>query len=129
MPERLQRKRTAGWKAPAGAKYVGRGSKFGNPWSVRQEGDAWIVQWTGHSRLPDEYAHPHNGAYRVTCAYQTTAHDESVRYYRDWLRTVRHDLVEAARKELAGHDLLCWCGDGVACHGDPLLGVAAGEAP
>jgi hypothetical protein len=34
MPERIQRKRTKGWKMPAGAVYVGRPTKFGNPFSV-----------------------------------------------------------------------------------------------
>lgn len=129
MPERIQRQRTRGWTAPPSAKYVGRGTKYGNPWSVLRDGDAWIVQWTGHRLLPAEHAHPHNGAYRVTCAYQTTAHEEAVRYYRDWLRQVRPDLVEAARTDLAGHDLLCWCRADLPCHGDALLSTAAGEEP
>lgn len=30
-PQRIQRKRTRGWRMPEGAVYVGRGSKFGNP--------------------------------------------------------------------------------------------------
>lgn len=34
MPKRIQRKRTKGWRMPEGAVYVGRGSKFGNPWSL-----------------------------------------------------------------------------------------------
>lgn len=121
MPERLQRKRTAGWRAPDGALYVGRGSKFGNPWSVRQEDGVWVVAWTGHRQLPEEHGHPHNGAYRVTCAYQATAHEEAVRFYRDWLQRARPDLVKAARTELAGRDLLCWCAADLACHGDALL--------
>lgn len=33
-PKRIQRQRTRGWKAPAGAVYVGRGSIYGNPWKV-----------------------------------------------------------------------------------------------
>ena len=28
---RIQRRRTRGWRMPAGAKYVGRGSRWGNP--------------------------------------------------------------------------------------------------
>ena len=34
MPKRVQRKRTRGWRMPAGAVYVGRGSKWGNPHTV-----------------------------------------------------------------------------------------------
>jgi hypothetical protein len=39
-------------------------------------------------------------------------------------------LVGAARRELAGADLVCWCRlDVVACHVDVLLRVVAGEEP
>ncbi|MDE2106629.1 MAG: DUF4326 domain-containing protein [Patescibacteria group bacterium] len=34
MPERIQRKRTKGWKMPANTVYVGRGSKWGNPYKI-----------------------------------------------------------------------------------------------
>jgi len=33
-PKRIQRKRTKGWKAPVGAVYVGRPTKWGNPYRV-----------------------------------------------------------------------------------------------
>lgn len=34
IPQRIQRKRTKGWKMPDNAVYVGRGSKWGNPFMV-----------------------------------------------------------------------------------------------
>lgn len=34
MPKRIQRKRTKGWKMPAGAIYVGRPTRWGNPYSI-----------------------------------------------------------------------------------------------
>ena len=34
MPKRIQRKRSKGWKMPENTIYVGRGSKFGNPFKV-----------------------------------------------------------------------------------------------
>lgn len=37
-PKRIQRQRTPGWKMPEGAVYVGRGSKWGNPWTVVNSG-------------------------------------------------------------------------------------------
>ena len=39
-PKRIQRKRTKGWRMPEGAVYVGRGTKWGNPYPVggRKEG-------------------------------------------------------------------------------------------
>ena len=37
MPKRIQRKRTKGWRMPEGAVYVGRPTKWGNPWIVRSD--------------------------------------------------------------------------------------------
>ena len=34
MPKRIQRRRVRGWRMPPGAKYVGRGSKWGNPYRI-----------------------------------------------------------------------------------------------
>ena len=34
-PVRIQRQRTKGWRMPENAVYVGRGSKFGNPFSAK----------------------------------------------------------------------------------------------
>ena len=44
---RIQRKRTKGFKMPIGVIYVGRGSKFGNPFKL--EGDMIYVD-AGHRR-------------------------------------------------------------------------------
>ncbi|MGE3840071.1 MAG: DUF4326 domain-containing protein [Vicinamibacterales bacterium] len=33
-PQRIQRKRSKGWKMPENTVYVGRPTKWGNPWSV-----------------------------------------------------------------------------------------------
>lgn len=40
MPKRIQRLRSKGWKAPEGAVYVGRPSKWGNPFKVDADHDA-----------------------------------------------------------------------------------------
>jgi Domain of unknown function (DUF4326) len=36
MPVRIQRKRAKGWRMPEGAVYVGRPTKWGNPWRVHR---------------------------------------------------------------------------------------------
>jgi len=36
MPIRIQRKRTKGWKMPANAVYVGRPTKWGNPYKINE---------------------------------------------------------------------------------------------
>lgn len=37
-PIRIQRKRTRGWKMPPNTVYVGRGSRWGNPWTADNSG-------------------------------------------------------------------------------------------
>jgi hypothetical protein len=37
------------------------------------------------------------------------------------------EIAEAARAELAGRDLACWCRLDQPCHADTLLRVAAGK--
>lgn len=37
-PKRIQRKRTKGWKMPENTVYVGRGSKWGNPYTIAKYG-------------------------------------------------------------------------------------------
>ena len=38
MPVRIQRKRTKGWKMPPNTVYVGRGSRYGNPFLASRIG-------------------------------------------------------------------------------------------
>lgn len=42
-PQRVQRKRTKGWRMPEGVVYVGRGTAWGNPFRpARNDGFQWI---------------------------------------------------------------------------------------
>jgi hypothetical protein len=36
MPQRVQRRRAPGWRSPAGAVYVGRPTKWGNPFRPKK---------------------------------------------------------------------------------------------
>lgn len=87
-PVRVQSRRRAGWRMPSGAVYVGRPTRWGNPWPVAELG-------------------------RV----------EAVARYRAALLADPARLT-AARRELAGWDLACWCPLDVACHADVLLELA-----
>ena len=115
--QRVQRRRTKGWRAPEGAIYVGRGSKWGNPWSVI----ANFVKDAGHDRL-----------------IRFEDHDEALRhavaFYAEAIPNGWEGVptLEEIRAELAGHDLMCWCpledaaGYRVPCHADVLLELANG---
>ena len=73
---------------PPGSVYVGRPSKYGNPFQIGTHG----------------------------------TRDEVIDRYEMMLR-LRPDLVAAAKQELRGLDLVCWCAP-KRCHADILLRVA-----
>jgi hypothetical protein len=115
MPERIQRKRTKGWRMPEGALYVGRGSGWGNPWSFGEHASAPGTWWCSHS---DGFG---DGAYFDT-REEAAAH--AVALYRE-LITHAHMAADFLT-DLAGRDLACWCPLDQPCHGDILLEIANG---
>ncbi|PZR55279.1 hypothetical protein DNL40_02600 [Xylanimonas oleitrophica] len=106
MPERIQLRRTKGWRKPEGAIVVTRGTKWGNPFVITHvvPTEWWVMD--------------------VKYADATSAHEASVDRYREYLPTVP-DLDVT---ELAGHDLACWCPLDQPCHADVLLELANGGA-
>jgi hypothetical protein len=52
VPERIQRRRVKGWRMPEGAVYVGRGSKWGNPFKYRDRMGGLVRHLPGK---PSEY--------------------------------------------------------------------------
>jgi hypothetical protein len=75
--------------------YIGRPSKFGNPFSYK---DGTLAQFKVANR------------------------DEAVQKYEEWLLS-QPELVKAAKEELKGKVLACWCAP-LNCHGDVLLKIA-----
>jgi len=121
-PKRIQRRRTKGWRMPDGAVYVGRPTKWGNPWTVVPVRDANF---------------PFSDAADVVTDDGTTI-GRFERYSRGprsgapyWAvqgfnRDFAAGLAEEARAELAGRDLACWCPLDQPCHADVLLELANG---
>lgn len=98
MPDRIQRKRTRGWRMPPDAVYVGRPTKWGNPFCIGAERShaesviafrTWLSVDGCHADMPD----------------RKTA------------------LLESLH-ELRGRDLACWCPLDRPCHADVLLELA-----
>lgn len=109
MPERIQRRRTAGWRMPEGAVYVGRPTRFGNPFLL---GD-------------------------VGRSFPSLSHEQCQGYvvnqFRDLIQSPAlrqkygYPTDDEIRAELAGKDLCCWCANSDPCHADLLLAIANKE--
>lgn len=120
MPERIQLRRTKGWRKPEGAIVVARPSKWGNPYRA-VERDWWLVE-------------DNNGVEFEPIAgtgQKLPAIEKAVSLYAvdltEWGGTFGI-TVEDVRRELAGKDLACWCPLDQPCHADVLLEIANGGA-
>ncbi|MGW5175859.1 DUF4326 domain-containing protein [Streptomyces sp. NPDC004082] len=116
QPRRIQRRRLKGWRAPADAVYVGRGSHWGNPYAITRCGPTHAVIDTRTNGV----------IFGTTSDHE--AHRVAVDWYRTWLAS-QPDLATAAREQLAGRDLMCWCplpepGQPDHCHAAVLLKLA-----
>ena len=103
MPQRVQMRRTAGWRKPPGVVYVGRPGEWGNPWRVGGK---------AHGALDPATA---------------VAHYQDALVKGELLACDGTPLVDRLH-ELAGRDLACWCDLDKPCHADVLLKLANSEA-
>lgn len=92
MPERIQRKRTKGWKMPPNTVSVARPGRWGNPFKIGPDGTAAEVVRRFEIEMPEF-------------------------------------TKEAARQELGGKNLACFCQLDQPCHADVLLKVANSTLP
>ena len=113
QPKRIQRKRSRGWRMPLGAVYVGRPTKWGNPWSVD---DYFRVGYSGNGF---DALRVIVDIYRAWIAGTDRAH--MVLYIDQMGRPSR---TPPDYRELRGKDLACWCPLDQPCHADQLLELA-----
>lgn len=127
QPRRIQRRRTKGWRAPDGAVYVGRGSRWGNPCTqIRTpalDGSTWEREGRLGKVSGQQHAFVHPDSTVTWHLVQDATREQAVAMFRDWLVLVPR-LAEAARTELRGRDLMCWCPLDEPCHADVLLELA-----
>jgi hypothetical protein len=104
-PKRIQRQRTKGWRKPDNCVYVGRGSRWGNPFVVGKNGTAQeCVKKYCDWLLP----YRHQGWHNTMLDFMLS----------------EASLTEIWGK-LSGKNLMCWCKIGEPCHADVLLILAA----
>lgn len=113
-PRRIQRRRTKGWRAPAGAVYVGRPTLYGNPFQIAHVGKVWIVFVDAADGV--------TGRNVAEVSDEREARQIAVDNFRAMLRTPGgSEQAEFFAQKLHGRDLTCWCPIGMPCHADVLL--------
>jgi hypothetical protein len=114
MPKRIQRKRTKGWKMPEGAVYVGRPTRWANPFRVGVYSDSRhecvdMFKW---------------------CISEFPVPQERIALWREVGGDVGSLIALAKGRSipqvdyLTGKDLVCWCAPDAECHADVLLEIA-----
>lgn len=104
-PQRVQLRRTKGWRKPEGAVVVARPSKWGNPFEVGElvpAGDPPELQ-------------------------RRATRSDVVEMFGDYaagLLIAKPRWTDADLAELRGKDLACWCPEGQPCHADVLIELA-----
>lgn len=104
QPHRIQRKRTKGWRMPEGTVFVGRPSRWGNPFIMGIDGDAAeCVRRYAAMITPYRHQPPNNGLDKF---YLSIA------------------MMEDIKTTMRGKNLACWCPLNSPCHANILLEIA-----
>ena len=104
-PQRVQRKRTKGWRMPANTVPVDRSTRFGNDFIVNPNVKAGSKSGCSYICVPTvEDA--------VACHREMVSLPEMAEY---------RALI---KRELRGKNLACYCKPGQPCHADVLLEIA-----
>jgi hypothetical protein len=123
MAKRVQRKMIKGWRMPEGAVYVGRPTKWGNPFKVvgdmiygnashrRKFLDPWILIEPDENDFID---------------WRLPTKDIIISLYEKWLAGNDNNFIippptEIELLSLRGRDLACFCRLDQKCHADVLL--------
>lgn len=105
-PRRIQRKRTKGWRMPEGAIYVGRPTKWGNPYKIT----GYRFQTSEGKPCPRD----------KSAAVEMALRDYEMALEVGILNFTPSDVVSVLR----GKNLVCWCPLDQPCHADVLLDLA-----
>ena len=99
-PERVQLRRSMGWRMPPNTIKVGRSGKWGNPFKEGEHGTREECVTLFAAMLRGEFC-------------LTTDNLAEQQAY--------HAMAHRDRDRIKGWNLGCWCEPGTPCHGDVLL--------
>ena len=115
MPERIQLKRTKGWRMPPNTVSVARPGRWGNP--------HYVSRWRDAATCVALFKNTVRGVWEpATSAHVPEAWSGYDEYNRWLFRCGNHPLDLVG--ELRGKNLACWCKLGEPCHADVLLVLA-----
>lgn len=109
MPERIQRKRTKGFKMPPNTVSACRPGRWGNPYTIK------VAREAGYGDDEKTLALWCVGCFRDAVTGKL-------------LFALPVPTIEEIKRGLAGKNLACFCPLDQACHGDVLLKIANGDA-
>lgn len=156
MPERIQLKRTRGFRLPPNTVIVARPSEWGNPFRYRDESSGLVRfgpkhqerfgrEWDFEGRISGDGNH-HDMWFSADDIVETyvrwATRAEIVELYRLTLTEPTPGMrmawpsakgrflkvtPEDVRRDLVGKNLACWCRPSDPCHADVLLEIANRE--
>ncbi len=104
MPERIQRRRTKGWRMPENTVSVTRPGKYGNPFKAGETFDQPLTLALMGLKEP----------------VLVRDNEHAVELFRKVMKVFSKQTFQ----ELRGKNLACWCREGAICHADVLLELA-----
>jgi hypothetical protein len=115
---------------PENTVYVGRGTKWGNPYKVGEtqirmpalDGSEWEHERRLYKTSGEKHAYVHNsdGSHITWHQVEDATAEQCVELYREWISFTAPQEMQT----LAGKDLACWCPPDQPCHADVLLELA-----
>lgn len=154
--QRIQLRRTSGWRKPEGAIVVARPSRWGNPFPIDGDWAMWAAVGLGYTGDPAGRRAAAIALHRAWLTDQPVTlgplagstvgghlefADGTIRSFTDHVLGVARLMLATCDPpavppspigdiaELAGHDLACWCAPQLACHADVLLELANAPQP
>ena len=118
--KRVQRKRTKGWKMPENTVYVGRPTKWGNPFTIEKYKNSGCYG----VNAPGKYL---NGIIEEYSPLPFLGKDEALKVACECYKMMigRDEFLMKELEELRGKDLACWCSLSSPCHADILIELLA----
>lgn len=120
-PKRVQRRRVAGWKMPAETIYVGRPTRWGNPFAP------YSIRHLVASEISLATEFP------MRVAVRCWSLEECLAWFRIYIGQMRRLTANGYKRgdprgdllgPLRGKNLACWCPLDRPCHADILLELA-----